>query len=380
MTDKHHHTHLFSAGDARATRDRRRALEGDLGRAGPAPSRTTPMRLVQIYNGGAMGSQPNLVYLAHPVELDGAESEGGSGTPLADPSLTIPLVVLGHPPAAGDILQAVAIAGRWVAQRGAAPQTTSIQLIGCSGPLSGVSISVYTKQGGTLIFSGTTPSSGIVGFSIPASGVYWIVTSAPTSFPYNRYAWGSQGTYLIANVVNLLAPGPAAGFTCCSAIGYPIQSTLYLTVCGQTYTLSTASAAGSKFAFAFKPTAISTGGVAVDNGTCSWSGYPGTASGETLWSVGLNCPTSSTAMAGLITTSGLGHFNTAKNSYDAFALCPTSCKPTQVCQSTPLALSGTVGQTISLSGTMPATVVGSCTPGVSPYAMPCAGASITVTS
>lgn len=327
-----------------------------------------------------MPSQPNMVYLAHPVEFDGGETEGGSGSPVADPSLSIPVVVLGHPASSGDVLTAFAVAGRWVAERGAPPAPTSIQVIGCSGPLSSVTVSVYTSQGGTLLFSATTPASGIVTFMLAATGMYWIVTSAPSSFPYDRYNWGGQNFPLTAGVVNLLAPGAAAGFVCCSAIGYPIQSTLYLTVCGQTYTVSTVIAAGTKFVYASSSAAISTSGVAVDSGACNWSGYPNTTTGTTLWSVGLECPTNSSSLAGSIITNALGHVDYTTGKYDAFALCPTGCKASEICQSTPLQLSGTIGQTISLSGVMPATVVATCVPNVTPYAMPCAGATITVTS
>ncbi len=327
-----------------------------------------------------MGSLPNLVYLAHPVEYDGGETEGATASPLADTSLTLPVVVLGHPPSAGDVLTAFAIAGRWVAQRGAPPAATSIQILGCSSPLSRVTVGVYTHQGGSLIFSGTTPASGVVSFPLPASGNYWITLSGPTAFPFNRYNLASRQLPLTAGVVNLVPPGPAAGYTCCSTISYPIQSTLYLTVCGQTYTLTTAIAAGGKFAFASSAAPISTGGVAVDNGHCDWSGYPNATTGSTLWSVGLSCPTTSTTMSGEITTNALGYFNTSSNSYGAYALAPVTCKTAQVCQSTPLTVSGTIGQTISLTGVMPANNNPTCTPGVAPYAMPCAGATITVTS
>ena len=49
-------------------------------RAPARPSGGTPRRLVQVYNGGSMGSSADLFYLTHPAELDGSETEGGTYT------------------------------------------------------------------------------------------------------------------------------------------------------------------------------------------------------------------------------------------------------------------------------------------------------------
>ena len=258
---------------------------------------------------------------------------------------------------------------------------TSVQLLGCaSTPIQGATVSVYASSGGSLLFTGTTNSSGIVSGTIPATGTYWLVSSGPSTFPQTRYAYSAGSSVGLAiGVTNTITLAPASGYTCCGTMTFPIQSTLYLTVCGQTFTLSTSIAVGGRFAFASAASPITTAGVAVDNGTCSWSGYPSLTTGSTLWSVGLSCPTP-TAMSGLITTSALGHFNAGSNSYDAYALAPSGCSPLQVCQTTALNLTGTVGETISLSGTMPASINPTCTPGVTPYAMPCAGSAITVTN
>ena len=41
-----------------------------------------------------MATQPDHIFLTHPVELDGAEVEGGPASPNVDTSATIPVVVL----------------------------------------------------------------------------------------------------------------------------------------------------------------------------------------------------------------------------------------------------------------------------------------------
>src|SRR5690348_5616881 len=89
---------------ARILRDRQTALGGAIDRAAEPSARATSRRLVQVYNGGSMPTQAGYVYLTHPAELDGAETEGGPATVNADTSTTIPVVLLRGTPQAGDVL------------------------------------------------------------------------------------------------------------------------------------------------------------------------------------------------------------------------------------------------------------------------------------
>ena len=68
--------------ETRILRARHADLAGQVDRAIPFGSSGTPRRLVQIYNGGSMPSSPDHFFLAYPIELDGAETEGGTGTPV----------------------------------------------------------------------------------------------------------------------------------------------------------------------------------------------------------------------------------------------------------------------------------------------------------
>ncbi len=251
---------------------------------------------------------------------------------------------------------------------------TTLTVEGCNnGPLSGVSVAISTTSGGTPFFAGVTDASGQVSFTLSASGVYYITTSASV-WPLTAYALGTASKYLAIGG-NTLLLSAASGYVCCSGVSFPLPTTLYLSICSQLFTLTFSGSSWSNV-----PSAITTAGVADDGGACTWSGYPATTTGTTLVGFSLSCPTSATAMSGFVTTSALGHYNSVTGGYDAFALCPSSCSPTNSCLTTPLSLSGTVGQTISLSGTMPASVPSSCVSGLTPYALPCASQTVTVTN
>ena len=95
---------------------------------------TLPRRMLcQVYDGGHIPTTVPRVFLTHPVDLDGTECEGCSGTPNVDTSTSIPVVVIGPTaPVAGDYLIAVATGGRWVAGEGAS-SGGGFSACGCSG-------------------------------------------------------------------------------------------------------------------------------------------------------------------------------------------------------------------------------------------------------
>lgn len=67
--------------DSRILRDRQAAARAAIDRAAAVPGVAAARRLVQVYDGGAMPTAADRVYLTHPVELDGAETEGGAASP-----------------------------------------------------------------------------------------------------------------------------------------------------------------------------------------------------------------------------------------------------------------------------------------------------------
>jgi hypothetical protein len=148
--------------ETRILRARHANLAGQVDRAIEFGSPGTPRRLVQIYNGGSMSSSPDHFFLGYPIELDGAEAEGGTGTPVIDASQTIVVDVLGHAPAAGDILTAYAVGGRWVAERAGSGSGGSLACSPCKIPAQNLTLSwvnVISGNGSTTLTFASTPTT-----------------------------------------------------------------------------------------------------------------------------------------------------------------------------------------------------------------------------
>jgi hypothetical protein len=146
----------------RIVRSRHADLARRVDRAVPFASSVTPRRLVQIFNGGSMPSSPDHFFLAYPIELDGAEIEGGTGTPVDDASQPIVVDVLGHAPSAGDILTAYAVGGRWVAERGQSGSGASLACSPCIIPAQNLVLSwvnAISGNGSTVLNYTTAPAS-----------------------------------------------------------------------------------------------------------------------------------------------------------------------------------------------------------------------------
>jgi hypothetical protein len=78
-----------------------------------------PRFLGEVIDGGAMPSTTDRIFLVHPVGLFGSENEGASAVLAVDGTRTIPVVVIGGAvPTAGDLLLALAVGARWVAEFG----------------------------------------------------------------------------------------------------------------------------------------------------------------------------------------------------------------------------------------------------------------------
>jgi hypothetical protein len=200
----------------RNIRDRHAVLAAGVDRLSLPGAGGPARRLVQIYSGGAMGNAPDLFYLSHPVELDGSELEGGAGTPTADTTQTVPVVVLGHAPSVGDILPAFAVGGRWVAERGGTG-SPSFLCSPCTIPNQNLTISWVNPLAGngsdTLVYnpSGPTWATGCSGgagvgnqllFTLLCTGgqielrvIYFVSGSCPTgqsNYCSNLRTTGSQ--------------------------------------------------------------------------------------------------------------------------------------------------------------------------------------------
>jgi len=110
-------------------RSRKLCESATLAPATALASRGTPRFLGQVVGGATMPSATDRVYLMNPVRLDGGDAEGAGASLTVDATRTIPVVVIGEvPPQAGDLLIALAVGGRWVAES----RSSSSPLLSCS--------------------------------------------------------------------------------------------------------------------------------------------------------------------------------------------------------------------------------------------------------
>lgn len=87
-----------------------------------------------------MPSNTKHVYLVNPVRIGGTEREGAAPAFVVDATRQIPVVVIGNaPPQVGQILPALAVGGRWVAESGGS--TPSLNCSPCNLPRQNLTIS-----------------------------------------------------------------------------------------------------------------------------------------------------------------------------------------------------------------------------------------------
>jgi hypothetical protein len=159
--------------DARVLRERQLDHTTALDRAFASRPFGSGRQLVQIYNGGAIGSAGGLYYLAHPVLATGTETEGGAGTFTVDTGTTLVVAAVRGVPAAGDYLAAYAVGGRWGVEKAGCATTINVK---CSGTAVG-GATVTVLSGVSTIASGTTDSSGNVTLNISAAGTYTVTVT-----------------------------------------------------------------------------------------------------------------------------------------------------------------------------------------------------------
>lgn len=123
--------------------------------ARPPDRAGTPRFLARVYDGGAIPTAAGRVYLTRPVAMGGGEIEGfGAGLSI-DESRSIPVVILGTRAAkAGDLVEAFAVDGRWVAWLGG-PSTT-VPCADCTIPKASLTL--------TIVNSLTGVSSAVLAF------------------------------------------------------------------------------------------------------------------------------------------------------------------------------------------------------------------------
>ncbi len=201
---------------ARILRNRQAEQVAGVSRSSNISSPQATRRLVSIYNGGQMPNQPNYVYFAHPVDLDGNEIEGEVASPNPDVSATIPVVVLWHPPETGDLLVATSVGGRWVAERGGMA-STRLCVTACGNlPVPGATITLLS--GTRNIATSMTGPDGCCQFLL--AGTYTVQIAIGGTIVYEALqTLSSGGTTTIS--------AESSGLVCCG--GYAIPQVLTLT-------------------------------------------------------------------------------------------------------------------------------------------------------
>lgn len=128
----------------------------------------------RVFDDGAMPSSVPAFFAVHPVDLGGAEVEGGAIT-FAESTGVVYFLVLGPDvPEVGDVLFADSCGGRWVAEHQADEEAPPEVDLGCGCPT--VPTTIYMKatnpllnnqlfQDATLVYG--PPPAPFVGFPIP---------------------------------------------------------------------------------------------------------------------------------------------------------------------------------------------------------------------
>lgn len=125
-----------------------------MGLATARAPRGTPRFLGQIVGGAGMPTGTDRVYLLSPVRLDGGDAEGATASVAVDGTRAIPVVVIGStPPQAGDLLVALAVGGRWVAESRSGSSPPVLSCSPCNIPKKNLTLSWANP----LIGDGSTP-------------------------------------------------------------------------------------------------------------------------------------------------------------------------------------------------------------------------------
>lgn len=113
-----------TADDERTLRNRAADQAAELTRVHSREPTASPTLLVRVFDGGAIPTALDRVFLTHPVTVAADESEGATIAYDTDTTSVIPVVVVGTiTPVDGDLLFAESISGRWLADNTGTPAT-----------------------------------------------------------------------------------------------------------------------------------------------------------------------------------------------------------------------------------------------------------------
>lgn len=177
---------------------------------------------------------------------------------------------------------------------GCAACTQTFTVKCCNGAgYQGVTVSLYTASGGTLLTSGTTNSSGVVALTWSGTASPWVTVTPITP----RFVAYGQTMSLTCGGSTTIVLTVATGYTCIAGCCLPVATTLFLTTSsGATATL-TYNALTTQWAgtgtYAYPGCAAAGCGCAAASIPVRWN-WAGTTSGTIIlggWIAGINpCP------------------------------------------------------------------------------------------
>lgn len=178
--------------------------------------------VVRVYDGGLMGSSPNLYYLGHPVLLTGAEVENTVATLTVDTATSVPFVPINFVPSVGDYVNISAVNGRWAADQGGSGGGGVAICMPCNIPTSDLTVSwinLITGDGSATMTHTSGPDAWTTGCAddgllfklqcnsgnIELQVTYFVAGSCPTGEAnFCSNAFGAANPFLLT----------LASFTC----------------------------------------------------------------------------------------------------------------------------------------------------------------------
>lgn len=261
--------------------------------------------------------------------------------------------------------------------------TTTVCVTGCGGNPEGVTITITTDPGGAPVSSGVTGSGGCVTLPIPSAGFYHVVASG------GGFASNSNNHNLTCGGTLSIALSVGTGFACCSGFAGVLPTTLFITTCGSTYTLTATPVGGFITGWGIT-VLLSVADVASTIVACNWIDAPATITSDVQVNITVSCPTGTPPAATFVCEiSCLTEQSTGTFTWSLFPFggdCTTCSTLASNCQNAfnQQNLTGTaVGGIVSATGTVGTTFTaggGVGVPGATEAVPPCSGDAITVTS
>lgn len=148
----------------------------------------------RVFNDGAMPSTVPAFFAVHPVDIGGAEVEGGSITFTESTGVVYFLVIGPDVPEVGDVLSADSCGGRWVAEHQVGEEAADVVIADCGCDTTPVTLYMHATRpdlnsglfnDATLVY-GPNPAPFDSGFAIPPSN-HWSVETFDNGINTFRY-------------------------------------------------------------------------------------------------------------------------------------------------------------------------------------------------